>query len=386
MKRAFGRLPALAAQLLVWAVTPCFASAAPAASSPALPAGSVEIATPCPARELRLAAAGDATLLLWQDGGGQGAKAGCKGETRAALIEGGAVKALDPDFLGAGFRQPGSGARAATLTGGRLVLVWAEGGAIAGAILAAGAAAPARRFPVTPEDLPSDVAAPRPLAKPDGGFLVIYESDFFSGRRRNPVWIDFAASGEPQSEPQPACADFVTVRDPLAALLPGGAFAVGGPGIGPVGDGFFLQFLGPEGDLLGEPIAPDRGRILAGQMAAGGENYVFTWNMRTTKGEERAFARLYNAAGQPLGAARDLGRTASAPALAAAAGGKALLAFVEPAPERRLRLLELGGAAEGAEPAAGPAVAEGTAALAIEPARRLLAWAEPTRIVVAPWP
>lgn len=388
-----GRLLAVLAQLAVAA-----AVAPPALAEPA------EIAAGCPVRELQLAGAGESTLVLWREGGAGGGKAerqaGCLGETRAAWLREGAAIPLDAGFLGAGFRSAASGARATALEGGRLLLVWAEAGAIHGALLGAGAAAPERRFLVTPADMPSDVAAPRPLAREDGGFLVVYESDFFSGRRRNPVWRGFSASGEPAGGPaggpQPAFADFISVREPLAARLPGGAFAVGGPGIGPVGDGFFLQFWGEDGEALGEPVAAGVGGpaaggktgVLGGELAAAGEIYVFTWNMRQGKGqgEEKAFVRLYGQDGEPLAAARELGLAAATPALAAA-GGKALLAFVGPGPERRLQLLELDPArAAAGELRPGPLAGGEVTALAIEPARRLLAWAEPGRIRVATWP
>lgn len=359
---------------------------------PAL-AENVEIATGCPVRELQLAGAGESTLVLWREGGagaGKAArKAGCPGATRAAWLQGGAAKPLALPWLAAA-----SGARVVSLEGGRLLLVWAEGGAIRGAIFGAGREEPERRFVVSPEDDPSDVAAPRPLAKAGGGFVVVYESDFFSGRRRNPVWRAFTASGEPEGEPQPAFADFISVRDPLAALLPGGSFVVGGPGIGPVGEGFFLQFSGAGGELLGEPVPAggvDRSGtgILGGALAAAGETYVFTWNMRARKGEEKALVRLYGSDGTPLETARELGKTTGTPALGAA-GGKILLVFAEAGPERRLRLLEIDPAKGTAGdlrsgPALNAAGAEATA-LAVEAAQRLLAFTEPGRIVVSPWP
>ena len=359
--------------------------AAPAVAAP------LAIPTACRATGVRM----DGELLLWQDGSGRGAdlKKGCKGETRAAWVAGGEAKALDPDFLGAGFRAAGSGARAAALGGGRVVLVWAESGKIAAALFAPGATTPERRFEITSPDTPSDVAAPRPLATADGGFVVFFESDFFAGRRRNPVWRAFGG-GEapaPAGEMLPAFADFVTVREPLAAQLASGAFAVGGPGIGPLGDGFFLEFWGKGGESLDEPQPADEKRkVLGGDLAAAKEIYVFTWNIRSGAGtatEEKALLRLYSPAGEPLGKSRELGPAAGTPA-AASLGGQVAIAWVEPGPPRRIRLLLLDpadGAAAGV-PQDGSTVGDGVAAVAIDAAGKLLAWAEADRIEVAPLP
>lgn len=347
----------------------------------AFPAAALEIATACRAQNLRLAGSGGATLLIWQDGSEKGdAKKGCKGETRAAWLQEDEASELPADFLGPGFRAAGSGARATALANGRLLVVWAEGGNIEGALLAPAATKPEKRFPVSPADLASDVAAPRPLAAGGGGFLVVYESDFFSGRRRNPVWRAFGAEGDPKGEIQPACADFVTVRDPLAARLESGSFAVAGPGIGPLGDSFFVQFLGSEGELLGEPLPGDeKNRVLGGDLAALGENYVFTWNIRAGK-TQKAFVRLHAADGAPVGKPRELGPTAGPPSLATGGGG-ALVAWIDPTPERQVRLLRIGESVANGEVRNGPALPEGVDEIALGGQGPLLAWAEKARIV-----
>lgn len=353
------------------------------------PATGLEIATPCRARDLRLAgggggAEGSATLLLWQEGeGGKGGGQGCRGETRGAWIEGDAFTPLPEDFLGPGFRHPASGARATALEGGRLLVVWAEGGAIVGALLAPGAKEAGKRFPVSPPDTPSDVAAPRPLAAAGGGFLVVYESDFFSGRKRNPVFRAFDAEGEPQGEIQPAAADFVNLHDPLAARLGSGGFAVAGPGLGPLGESFFVQFLGTDGELLGEPEPADAQRtVLGGDLAATGESYVFTWNIRAGKGQ-KALARQHGADGAEVGKSRELGPTAGAPSLAKSRTSL-WIAWVDPGPERQLRLLQVKGSLAEAQPQAGPKLPEGVDRVAL--GESLVAWAEPARIVTTPLP
>ena len=347
----------------------------------------IEIATPCRAREPRLAGAGAAALLLWQEGAGAAdAKKGCRGETRAAWIEGGKAQPLEPDFLGAGFRAKDSEARAAELSDGKLLLVWSEkGAAIEAAIFAAGATAPAQRFQVTPEDAPSSVAAPRPLAGSAGAFTVVYESDFFTGRRRNAVRRDFEAPGKPAGDPAPAFPDFIAVHHPLSARTPTGFSATGGPGLGPLGEGFFLQFWDQEGEALGEPVAiGEKAKVLDGALEAAGENYVFTWNIRAGKNGEKTFLRIYDNAGKAKDKPRELGATSGAPALGAS-GGKAVLAFLDPA-EKWIRLLTVETSGETGDPAPGPSTAPGTTEVAIDAGRRLLAWAEESRLVVAPLP
>jgi hypothetical protein len=361
------RILAAAALLLVAALE---AGAAP-----------IEIATPCRAREPRLAGAGGAALLLWQEGAGAAdAKKACRGETRAAWIDNGAAKPLPPDFLGAGFRAAASEARATELANGKLLVVWSDKGAtIEAAIFAAGAGVPEKRFTVTPEDAPSSVAAPRPLATAGGAFTVVYESDFFSGRRRNAVKREFGADGQPSGDPAPAFPDFIAVNHPLAARTAAG-FATGGPGLGPLGEGFFLQFWDEAGDQLGEPIAiGEKQKVLGGNLAAVGETYVFTWNIRAGK-EEQAFLRLYGS-GQPKGPARELGQVAGTPSL-----DTNVLVFIDPA-EFRIKVLTVDPAKEEqGEPAQGPATAPGTTELAVEATSRLVAWAEESRLVVATLP
>jgi hypothetical protein len=349
----------------------------------ALEAGAdpIEIATPCRAREPRLAGAGEGALLLWQEGAGAAdAKKGCRGETRAAWISGGAAKPLPPDFLGAGFRAAESEARATELTNGKLLVVWSEKGAtIEAAIFAAGAEVPEQRFTVTPEDAPSSVAAPRPLAKAGEAFLVVYESDFFSGRRRNLVRREFEAAGKPSGDPAPSFPDFIAVNQPLAARTTAG-FATGGPGLGPLGEGFFLQFWDEAGDQLGEPIAiGEKQKVLGGNLAAVGETYVFTWNIRAGK-EEKAFLRLYGSNGQPKAPARELGQVAGTPSLDAN-----LLVFLDA--EHRIQVLTVDPSKEEQnEQGQGPSVAPGTTELAVDATRRLVAWAEEKSLLVAPLP
>lgn len=346
----------------------------------------LEIATPCRAHEPRLAGVGGVALLLWQEGGGAAgdAKKGCRGETRAAWIEGGAARPLAPDFLGAGFRAAGSEARATELDG-KLLVVWSEKGAIEAAIFEAGAETPEKRFQVTPEDAPSAVAAPRPLAASGNAFTVFYASDFFSGRRRNAVRRDFKAAGSPAGDPAPAFPDFIAIELPLAARTTTGFTATGGPGLGPLGEGFFLQFWDQEGEALGEPVAVgEKAKVLGGALVAAGETYVFTWNIRAGKGQEKALLRLYGSDGQPKGPARELGPTVGTPALDAS-GGKAVLAFLDPATNHIKLAVDLA-SEKASEPTEGPATAAGATGLAIDATRRLLAWAEENSLVVAPLP
>ena len=362
-----------------------------------------EISTRCRAHELRLVPAGSAGLLLWREGGSErgDSKKGCSGERRAGWLEADGFRPLPADFLGPGFAKGDAGA---TTIGDRVLLTWAENGVIRASFLPAGGSQPSPPFTVSSEEPPSQVAAPFPLARPDGGFLVVYESDFYSGRRRNAVWRSFSSTAEPTGETLPAFADFISLRQPVAAATPGGRIVVAGPGLGPVSEGYFFQIWGPEGDPLHEPQALDNkatvlggtvvtlGGATVGETTVGettvGETVIFTWNIRAAKGQEKAFLRLYSSDGPPRGPARELGPALGTPQLDQLPGGKALLAYLEPGPTgNRIHLLEFEPAsADTVASRPGPETPLGVRELALDATGRRLAWAEAERIVITRLP
>lgn len=367
-----GRLLVLAALALAFFAPELVAEAAGA------PTVLAEIATRCRARELRLVPAGSATLLLWRDGGGErgDAKKGCKGQQQAGWLTAEGFRPLPAGLLT-------GETEAASLPGDQVLLTWAENGTIRASTLPAGSSQPSPPFTVSVEEPPSQVAAPFPLARPGGGFLIVYESDFFSGRRRNAVWRAFRAPGEPTGETLPAFADFISIREPVAALTTNGRVAVAGPGIGPVAEGYFFQLWGADGDPLHEPLAlEDRAPMLGAALATAGDTVVFAWSLRAGKGQEKAFLRLYSSDGRPLGPARELGATAGTPALASGPGGRVRLAFLEPGPTgNRIQLLEIEAQGPAAASRPGPETPAGAHELALDPAGHL-AWAEAERIVL----
>lgn len=360
---------------------------APAARADVLADVLAEVATRCRAHELRLVPAGSASLLLWREGGSErgDSKKGCSGERRAGWIGADGFRPLPADFLGPGFAKGDAGA---TTQGDRVLLTWAENGAIRASFLPAGGSQPSPPFTVSTEEPPSQVAAPFPLARPDGGFLVVYESDFYSGRRRNAVWRTFSSSAEPTGETLPAFADFISLRHPVAAGTADGRIVVAGPGLGPVSEGYFFQVSGPEGDPLHEPLALDnKATVLGGDLATVGDVVVFTWNIRAAKGQEKAFLRLYTSDGQPRGPARELGPTVGTPRLASLSGSRALLVYLEPGPAgNRVHLLDIEPAGAAATSRPGPETPPGVRELALDAAGHRLAWAEAERIVITRLP
>lgn len=181
--------------------------------------------------------------------------------------------------------------------------------------------------------LGGEARRPWVLPREGGGFVVLFQSDFFSGRRQSAAWRAFDGQGEPVGEAAPGFPDFLSIPDSVGGVAPDGTLLIGGWGQGPASHGFFLQASSVAGDPLGEPThLKTAGEVVEAALRWSSDADAFLLAY-VAKGIGRV--RRLGRAGRPLGAEVELGPSKLAPRID---GGRVLT--IAAAGDDRYRVVE----------------------------------------------